>query len=70
MRRYPKCPKCQSENTIPIGYGLPTSEAEEEAREGKVILGGCCITPDSLRWHCPDCEHEWVGRSRKKEEWE
>ncbi len=33
--------------------------AAEEAKQGKFALGGCCISDDSPRWHCRDCEHEW-----------
>ncbi len=57
--RKPPCPKCGSPDVIPIMYGLPSEEAAEEARQGKIALGGCCISDDSPRWHCRDCEPEW-----------
>jgi len=55
------CPKCKSNNIIPIMYGYPTYEAFEEAEKGNIKLGGCeviigCDMPDRF---CKDCEHEW-----------
>ena len=55
------CPKCKSNNIIPIMYGYPTHEAFEEAEKGNIKLGGCEVfigggQPDRF---CKDCEHEW-----------
>ena len=56
------CPKCKSENIIPIMYGYPASEAMEAAVAGELKLGGCevyidgCDMPDKF---CKDCEFEW-----------
>ena len=36
-------------------YGLPTHEAFVDAEEGKIVLGGCVISNESPRWHCPNC---------------
>lgn len=41
------CPKCGSTNALNIIYGMPAPEAVEASNRGKVILGGCCIMPDS-----------------------
>jgi len=57
--RTPTCPECRSSNVVPIMYGEPTEEGLEEARQGKHVLGGCCIRDDSPIWHCRDCEHNW-----------
>jgi hypothetical protein len=31
----------------------------EAIDRGEIESGGCCIEPDSPKWHCKDCEHEW-----------
>ncbi len=54
-----KCPKCKSINVIPIVYGLPTPEAEEEAKKGLFKLGGCIVSEESPKWHCKNCGYEW-----------
>jgi len=56
---YKKCPKCGSENVIPIAYGLPGPELFKKAEAGKVKLGGCCIEDNFPEYYCNDCEHEW-----------
>lgn len=54
-----KCPQCQSKNVVEILYGMPTKEAFDDAEEGKLLIGGCCISEDSPEWYCNDCEHEF-----------
>ena len=49
-----KCPKC-GEKLIDIIYGLPLTEAFEAAERGEIILGGCCISPESPSYHCKKC---------------
>jgi ribosomal protein L37AE/L43A len=61
-RKKPPCPKCGSTNVVPICYGFPTPEALKEQKQGKIVLGGCCIDRDIPKWHCNDCEHEWSNR--------
>jgi hypothetical protein len=64
------CPKCGSEDTIPIMYGLPTEEGFLAASRGKVKLGGCIIIegpdgepgPDAT---CKACGASWA-RPRKR----
>ena len=59
------CPKCNSNNIIPIIYGYPTQEMFQDSDNDKCILGGCCIAADeetekSLdKYHCKDCGFEW-----------
>ncbi len=53
------CPKCGSSNSIKIVYGLPIYEAGLKAQEGKIKLGGCCITGDNPEYFCKDCKNEW-----------
>lgn len=56
------CPKCKSENIVPIMYGYPSYEAFEEAEKGNIKLGGCEVLIDDLAMpdkYCKDCEYEW-----------
>ncbi len=53
-----KCPKCNSDNIIPIIYGLPTHELFEDSKAGRVALGGCCQRVDDPLWECGDCKTE------------
>lgn len=55
------CPKCKSDNVIPIIYGYPSPSEMEEAEKGNLRLGGCIVfvgggQPDRF---CKDCENEW-----------
>jgi len=56
---YKICPQYGSKNTLRIIYGYPSYELFEEAEQGKVMLGGCCITDDSPEFACKDCNKEW-----------
>lgn len=35
------CPKCKSNNIIPIMYGYPSHDAFIEAEKGNLKFGGC-----------------------------
>ena len=54
------CPSCNSNNVVPIAYGLPGFEMQEEAKKGNIHLGGCVIEEDVPDFHCNDCEYEWI----------
>ncbi len=58
------CPNCGSDNIAEILWGLPsfTDELQEELAEGKIVLGGCCVSFDDPRYECNDCMHRF-GRS-------
>lgn len=56
---YKKCPSCGSKNVVKIVYGMPSYELYEEAEQGKVVLGGCCIMEDAPQYFCKDCNYEW-----------
>ena len=58
-KKKPKCPKCNSDNVVPIAFGYPSPEMMEEAESGEIVLGGCCIEENDPEWHCKDCDHEW-----------
>jgi hypothetical protein len=52
-----KCPKCGSDIIADILYGLPafSDSLEEEIKDNKIVLGGCCISNESPTWKCIDC---------------
>lgn len=55
VRRKPvKCPHCGSK-VLNIQYGYPGHEMMEAAERGEILLGGCCISPDSPDCACPVC---------------
>ena len=57
----PTCPRCGSEGTFPIAYGVPTFEMVEETLAGRVEWGGCVAWPESPEWGCLACGHDWRG---------
>jgi hypothetical protein len=52
-----ECPDCGSASILPVGYGFPGEELEQEAMRGEVVLGGCM--PESPLWHCKNCLNRW-----------
>ena len=52
-----KCPRCGSKNTARILYGMPaySEEMERKLNEGKLYLGGCCVTEHDPARHCNEC---------------
>lgn len=60
----PRCPECGSSNVAVILWGLPsfTDELQKELEEGKVVLGGGCVSFDDSKYECNDCKHRF-GRS-------
>jgi hypothetical protein len=59
MEEVKRCPRCHSDEVLPIVYGLPSPATVEESAAGRVALGGCMITPESPDWQCEMCGHEW-----------
>jgi len=49
------CPTCGKKLTK-ILYGLPAPETMEEAEEGEIILGGCCVSWDDPTHYCKNCK--------------
>jgi len=58
LRKPRTCPNCKSKRIASIEYGMPgmTPELEQRIAEGKLVLGGCCITMDDPQWQCVDCD--------------
>jgi hypothetical protein len=59
MENPPKCPRCSSDEVLPIVYGLPGPELTEESLAGRVALGGCMVWPEAPDFRCVVCGHEW-----------
>ena len=54
-----RCPRCNSDEVIPILYGTPSPEMVEESRAGRVALAGRMVWPEAPDWRCVVCGHEW-----------
>ena len=60
VRRKPvKCPHCVAK-VLRIQYGYPGPEMMEAAERGEILLGGCCISPDSPDYACPICGQAFI----------
>ena len=70
QRKGPKsCPKCGSLDVVPIFYGLPGGpEVMEAAKEGKIALGGCCVTDNDPQKRCKACGTEFAFRPSRATE--
>ena len=55
-RRPVKCPQCGSKSVLEIVYGMPEPSLFEDAEQGKVILGGCCIEEGQANYGCGTCD--------------
>ena len=61
-----RCPRCHSDEVLPIAYGLPSPEMVEESMAGRVKLAGCMVWPDESTssggfekssWRCAENLH-------------
>ncbi len=52
-----KCPECGQVPLASVLYGMPAfdEELERKMKEGKITLGGCCISLDDPAWECTHC---------------
>ena len=52
-----RCTACRSSRIASILYGEPCMDSEMERRikEGRLVLGGCCIGDDDPAWQCVTC---------------
>jgi len=53
------CPECGERRVVEILYGMPTSDAFEDAERGDFILGGCVIIGNDPSRGCTSCG--WRG---------
>lgn len=58
-RKPGKCPHCGGK-VVPIVYGGPAPEMMADAERGKIILGGCCISPNSPDYACTVCGQRFM----------
>ena len=59
MEDVKRCPRCHSEDVVPIVYGEPTEELAEKSMAGRVALGGCVVWPGAPDHTCQNCGHDW-----------
>lgn len=52
-----KCPECGQAPLASILYGMPAFDEELERKmdEGRITLGGCCISDDDPARECTHC---------------
>jgi len=57
IRKPRVCPVCKSKRIASILYGLPAFSEEliKKMDEGRITLGGCCVSLDDPTWECVDC---------------
>lgn len=58
------CPRCKSDSTATIMYGLLTNEEranmdsfQNVLREQKKVIGGCCVGQE--KFYCYNCGNRW-----------
>lgn len=56
-----KCPFCGNTNIARIMYGLPafSDNLVQELKEGKKVLGGCCISGIDPVYQCNECNNKF-----------
>ena len=65
------CPECKSnKDVVEIVYGLPDAKVEELSQNGKVMLGGCTIAPQSPQYHCKKCKNNFGTVDWTDDYWE
>lgn len=63
-----KCPRCGSEDIIPITYGTPPlsgARLKRAIEEKTIVLGGCVLCGEAPAWYCRTCKHRFDGEKRK-----
>jgi len=53
------CPACGSRSVVPIVYGFPASKLAKDAKNGRIVLGGCSVSEGDPTQTCLDCDHHW-----------
>lgn len=61
-----KCPFCQSDDIKEIIYGLPRVDFDYSG----YIPGGCCVMPDSPKWHCDNCFAKFKQSSKRSKKYD
>jgi hypothetical protein len=65
-RKPGKCPVCKSTKIASYMYGMPAySEGlMKEIDEGKIILGGCCISDNDPSFACMECKTDFYKSTK------
>lgn len=53
----PVCPHCGSDNVAKYLWGYPAfdEKLEQDLKEGRIVLGGCCLHGKDPEYHCNQC---------------
>ena len=62
------CPTCESRRIATIVWGMPSSDIMPDLEAGKVVCGGCCVSPVDPKWQCLACGTR-IYPARKREEY-
>ena len=56
-----QCPNCESQKVIPIIYGYidGSPQVTQQIEDGKIETGGCCVSDESPKWKCQDCNESY-----------
>lgn len=56
-RKPRRCPNCGHYPVASIMYGkvMYSEDLINKMEEGRIVLGGCCITCDDPMWECTNC---------------
>jgi ribosomal protein L40E len=59
-----QCPKCCSQDVMPIVYGYPAPGWEKEVSKGTFALGGCVVDGSEPDYECRKChaQFKWPAR--------
>jgi hypothetical protein len=62
-----KCPKCKSDQVVPILYGLVKDhDTWEQSKRGELILGGVKVGPHLPTHFCKACHHKFLDKEAAK----
>ena len=61
VRKPQTCPVCGSKKIASYMYGMPAFSVtlEEKIKDGKIILGGCCISDHDPDYACLECKTDF-----------
>jgi hypothetical protein len=59
-------PGCGSEKVASILWGHPADEGVRKVEEGKIVLGGCCISDRDPSWQCLKCKRQIYPEERRE----
>lgn len=56
-RKPGKCPSCGHSPLASILYGYVGFDGglQKKLEEGRIVLGGCCVSDDDPKWECTNC---------------